>query len=56
MKKTGKTKTTRKTKPVRRAARKKKAQPRRVEDEDFITGSILDAGSAADDEVCRLQI
>ena len=47
MKTTGKTKTIRKTKTVRRAARKKKAQPHRLEDEDFITGSILDAGSMA---------
>ena len=47
MKKTGKTKTTKKAKSVRRAARKKKPQPRRVEDGDFITGSILDAHSPA---------
>ena len=47
MKKAGKTKTTKKTKTVRRVARKKKPQPRRVEDEDFITGSIVDVGSAA---------
>jgi len=47
MKKTGKTKTTKKAKSVRRAARKKKPQPRRVEDGDFITGSILDARSPA---------
>jgi transcriptional regulator with XRE-family HTH domain len=33
-------KKTKKTKSPRRAARKRKPQPRRVEDEDFITGSI----------------
>lgn len=43
MKKTGKTKTTKKTKSVRRAARKKKSPLRRMEDEDFITGSIAGA-------------
>jgi quercetin dioxygenase-like cupin family protein/ribosome-binding protein aMBF1 (putative translation factor) len=40
MKKTGKTRTTKKAKSPRQAARKKKTPPRRVEDEDFITGSI----------------
>ncbi|MDB4433249.1 cupin domain-containing protein [bacterium] len=47
MKKTGKTKTSRKTKSPRRTARKKKPQPRRVENEDFITDSIGVACSAA---------
>jgi len=42
MKKAGKIKTTKK-KSVRRVARKKKPPARRVEGEDFITGSILDA-------------
>jgi transcriptional regulator with XRE-family HTH domain len=47
MKKTGKTRTIKKAKSPRRGARKKKAQPRRAEDEDFITGSIGNAFPAS---------
>ena len=45
MKKTAKTK--KKAKSLRRTSRKKKLQPSRAEEEDFLTGSILGASVSA---------